>query len=82
MLILLDDENHVTHYVFFLSLAVRNLKDKVCAQLKLKPLTLAFLYNYLSSLYYTFFFTMALSPITSVIFVVYPSILFLEETQV
>lgn len=58
MPILLDDEIDVTHYVSLLSLAVRNLKGKVCAQLKQRPFTLAFLYNYLSSFYY-----MALLPL-------------------
>lgn len=48
MLILLDDESCVTH-VSSLSWAASNLKGKACAQLKERPLTLAFLYNDLCS---------------------------------
>lgn len=48
MLSLVDKESHVTHYIFFLSSALRDLKGKVCAHLKYRPSPLAFLYNSLS----------------------------------
>lgn len=57
MLSLVDDESHMTHDIFFLSLAVRDLKGKVCDHLKYRPSALAFLYNSLS---YT-----AFSPVVS-----------------
>ena len=59
MLSLVDDESHMTHYIFFLSLALRDLKGKICYHLKYRPSPLAFLYNSLSYA--------AFSPVVSVL---------------